>query len=304
MTLERRTSSRSSLAVLVIGIIVISGEVVFLGLVVSGNIAANNPTAISMSALLNGTSLGRGQDIRVTVAVQNNLFVANQVSLSGDWRIQNLTMGPCSYYSYSPFGIAVYQGRYTADNISSGKQMEIYAPGFYSCGIAIATDSFRLGPLQKVSGYVDLAGFWTEGWTVQPSGGVSEGVLNPFLPGVYTVAVGDEWGQLQLLYFEVRGIALQGFSLCAANCGYPSPYLSGYIYIDGSTPLKSLELVVNGTAQGAQAYGGSNLTAFAIWWKGGFSNPPAVKGDDYNLTFMATFQDGSKASASTDVKAS
>ena len=46
------------------------------------------------------------------------------------------------------------------------------------------------------------------------------------------------------------------------------------------------------------------MTNFAIWWKGGFNNPPVVKGDDYNLAFVATFRDGSTASASTNVRAS
>ena len=40
------------------------------------------------------------------------------------------------------------------------------------------------------------------------------------------------------------------FSLCASNCGYPSPYLSGDIFINGSVPISSITMYINGTYNG------------------------------------------------------
>ncbi len=105
---------------------------------------------------------------------------------------------------------------------------------------------------------------------------------------------------------QPSSIRLDQFSLCPSNCGYPSPYLSGFIYFNGSAPLKSLQLIVNGTDEGTQSYAGTgdNLTKFVMWYKGGFHNPAVVSGDEYTLRFVAVFQDNSTASATTTVVAS
>ncbi|HEV2226044.1 MAG TPA: hypothetical protein VGR56_04475 [Nitrososphaerales archaeon] len=127
--------------------------------------------------------------------------------------------------------------------------------------------------------------------------------FHPLISTPYTIVAQDLWNQTAFAYFDVRGITLQGFSLCASNCGYPSPYLSGYIYFDGPAPPKSLQLIVNGTSQGVQSWTGTTLTNFVEWYKGGFQNPPAIKGDTYLLQFIATFEDNSTATAMTTVTA-
>ncbi|MDA4125980.1 MAG: hypothetical protein OK452_02095 [Thaumarchaeota archaeon] len=258
------------------------------------------PGALTLSGSLNSTLVMQNQTVRVTVTDRNGLPLVNELPFSGDWRAKNLSMGPCSSV---PFGIAVYFGRYTMGNISSATSVEIYAPGGYFCPLMRVTNSFRFEPFQSMAEYVDLRGYWTQGLTTHPGGGVSEGVLHPFLPGIYTVTAGDEWGHIQIAYFEVRGIGLQDFSLCSSNCGYPSPYLSGLIYFDAAAPVKSLQLFVNGTDQGVDVWSGNYLTRFAEWYKGGFQNPAVVKGDAYALRFVAIFQDNSTATVATTVVA-
>jgi hypothetical protein len=51
-------------------------------------------------------------------------------------------------------------------------------------------------------------------------------------------------------FHHTNSISLQGFSLCARNCLYPTPYLSGNILINGSIPLSSVAMYVNGTFNG------------------------------------------------------
>ena len=114
------------------------------------------------------------------------------------------------------------------------------------------------------------------------------------------MVAGDEWGHTQILYFQVGGIALQGFSLCPSNCIYPSPYLTGEIYLGGPSPLKTLQLIVNGTDEGTVKYGPTQTDVILIY-KGGFQNPPAVTGEAYALRFVATFEDGSTSTATTVV---
>jgi len=164
----------------------------------------HDPDALSLDASLNQSTVLQGQTITVTVSEQNKLLVTNELPLIRNWKVQNLSMGPCAFLTRYPFGIALYQGSYTAENVSMAKSIAIYAPAtFYFCPLVLPTNSFRLGPLQSVEDSVDLKGYWTEGLTNQPGGGVSEGILHPFVPGRYTLAAGDLWGHLVLRYFTI-----------------------------------------------------------------------------------------------------
>lgn len=106
-----------------------------------------------------------------------------------------------------------------------------------------------------------------------------------------------------IIVVKQSSIMLQGFSLCSSDCNYPSPYLSGIILFNGTAAVRSLRLIVNGTDEGVEPWSGINLTTFALGYKGGFQNPPVVKGDVYVIRFVATFQDDSTATAVTTVVA-
>jgi hypothetical protein len=253
--------------------------------------------AVGLNASLNATTIEQNQSVRVSLSVTNFLPLANAASGSS-LQSRNLSAGPCQ--GTYPMGITLYQGRFTEKNISVGSPLQFFAPGTYSC--PAATGPRNLAPFWTFSSHVNLVGYWTGGQTPQ-SGGVWEGVYHQFLPGEYTVVVGDAWGHTTMLHFRVNGIALQDFSLCASNCGYPSPYLSGYIYFGGSSPLQSLRLFVDGTNGGVQNYTSSGITNFVMLYKGGFASPPVVSGEVYSLEFVATFQDGSTAAAATTVTA-
>ncbi len=220
-------------------------------------------------------------------------------SYSSDFKPQTLKMqlntftGGCSTTTYEVIsGTEIYDG--TTSTYGSSTHLT------YSCGGGSA-----------------LGGYWT-----LPANGTYVGIdstsndtitrglkalyndyFSQFQAMPYTVEVKDLWNQTTFAYFSVRGISLQGFGLCSSNCGYPSPYLNGFIYFDGPAPLKSLQLIVNGTDQGVQRWNDSTYTQFVEWYKGGFTNPPVAKGDVYVLIFIATFEDNSTASATTTVVA-
>ncbi len=183
-------------------------------------------------------------------------------------------------------------------------------------GVVTATTGTAYSLSCGSNGVDSLTGYWdsladcrsqpspvANGTGTQGLGTLYGNCFHAFTAGPYTIVAEDLWNQTAFAYFDVSGISLQEFSLCASNCGYPSPYLSGYIYFDGPAPLKSLQLVVNGTVQGVQACNGCTLTRFIEWYKGGFQSPPVVKGDTYVLQFVATFKDNSTATASTVVVA-
>ena len=98
-------------------------------------------------------------------------------------------------------------------------------------------------------------------------------------------------------------ITLQDFSICTSGCTYPSPYVSGIILINNSSPLVSLQLIVDGVNQTTLHFSNDFLN-YAYWYKGTFSSPAAVAGQQYQLQYVATFTDNSKATSAVEVAAS
>jgi len=123
------------------------------------------------------------------------------------------------------------------------------------------------------------------------------------------------------------GLSVSGLSLCPTNCVYPAPYLTGQLNINGATPVK-IDVYVNGTFDGTSVLNPTTippgcflngtqatcstgsvvtttLTRFAYIYKGSIPNEfiPAVVGDRYVVTFVASFADGSSALASAIVVA-
>ena len=167
--------------------------------------------AIGFGASLNATTVTQSQTVRVNLEDWSTLEFKNSLPLGDGLQALNLSSGPCG--GLDPAGIAVYEGAYDLSNVSSASQLAFYAQGsYYSLGsyyictaLTPLTNSFTFRPLQNVTSYVDLVGYWTSGSTPQPDGGSTQGVLHHFLPGVYTVVAGDEWGNSKVMYFHVTG---------------------------------------------------------------------------------------------------
>ena len=99
-------------------------------------------------------------------------------------------------------------------------------------------------------------------------------------------------------------ITLSGVALCAANCVYPSPYLSAEVLVNASVPLSMIQVFVNGTSTTGQSYQDNNMAQYAVVFKGGTGNLAIVAGQTYNVTFVGTFADGTKSNATSIIVAS
>ncbi len=51
-------------------------------------------------------------------------------------------------------------------------------------------------------------------------------------------------------HIDINSISVSGFSICPSNCIYPAPYVSGEILVNGSVPISSVMISVNGTYDG------------------------------------------------------
>jgi hypothetical protein len=162
---------------------------------------------LQLQAAVNATSLTPGENLQISVGEYNTLATVNSVPSGKNWGLNGLSLGACSNTYVQPFGVALYQGHYTAQNISQATSLEIYAP--------VPCPNY----IRMITGYdflpdsIDAA--------VMPGGDVSSPTpmsanvivggtytqvtqLTPLVSGDYTIVAGDEWGALEFLYVNVK----------------------------------------------------------------------------------------------------
>jgi len=201
----------------------------------------NNSTGLELDLATN-TSLifsnpssdNESGTILIVISLFNTLQTNNSLPAPQDWRLGDLSPGVCSAFN-EPFGIEVMKGYYTNSNVTSGQPLPLFAPSFchiyappayfvfgpksdnanlisypqnFSSLITSSTltlarithDNSPLGDAERaipLNGYCcrDLPG--PQNCTCYTPGSI------PFETGTYTVAGGDEWGDLVLLHFNV-----------------------------------------------------------------------------------------------------
>jgi rhodanese-related sulfurtransferase len=162
---------------------------------------------LQLQVAVNATSLTPGENLQISVGEYNTLTTANSVSSGKNWGVSGLSLGACSNTYVQPFGVALYQGHYTAQNISQATSLEIYArvpcPNYIRMitGYDFLPDSINAAVMPggdvssptSMSANVIVGGIYTQ---------VTQ--LTPLVSGDYTVVAGDEWGALEFLYIIVK----------------------------------------------------------------------------------------------------
>jgi len=145
--------------------------------------------------------------IEVTVSEVNTLSVSNNVSSASDLPLASLSLGPCGRMSY-PFGVAFFKGTYTAANVSSATPLDVYP--VVPCPLYIRLVTGYL--FQPMSDQAAILPGSTNSTTLMLSNVTASGVYGqnpsiqtstPLSPGTYSVAAGDEWGQLVVVHFTI-----------------------------------------------------------------------------------------------------
>jgi hypothetical protein len=144
----------------------------------------------------------------VTAYEFNTLDRANNVTHGHGWPADNYllqwfrwTQDNCRSFMA---GYEILQGNYGLNNFTNGTPLWLQPfPGLspVQCGLVGVPDTYAFKPLanENVIGG-EYVGFWTD---AQSSNGTA--VYHPFVPGIYTVVAGDEWGQVAMLHFTVQG---------------------------------------------------------------------------------------------------
>ncbi|HKW03948.1 MAG TPA: hypothetical protein VJN71_01495 [Nitrososphaerales archaeon] len=272
----------------------------------------NSTLGLDLSLSLSSTIIPSGSSIEISTSIFNTLSTQNNLSESNYWAVPYLSSGSCDTLgnsSLTPEGIDVFSGNYAINNISIANsvlfwaQISCISPGVlvgnnYDFLINIASYSFLP---RNDSGYYAAfyelpTGMVVKGifptvvntgnitiWAnVKP--GIDYNTLWPSQPGTYTVAAGDEWGQLVLLHFQV---------VASSNTPSVGDFLSSYGACDkngNAVPCTTEELTgafifncaseaatsAGCAAQVASALAGSDLPSsytITVWYP--YSNQPA-----------------------------
>lgn len=171
--------------------------------------STNTDTGLQLQLSIDSIQLKRGQSIGATVTLYNPLETDNNVSASHSWPINGLSISPCGTMN-EPIGLALFQGYYTTRNISEATPLSLYSPGAYNCPSILSPGYYLFQPMSDsaiigsdpslqapspITASLGANGTWT---------GSGAGVQHQlFPPGIYTVAAGDEWGDVVILYFVV-----------------------------------------------------------------------------------------------------
>jgi len=174
--------------------------------------SSNSVSGLNLSLSLDSANYQPGQTITIVVNETNTLKKTNSVSAADNWAFSGLTLGPCGTLNY-PFGIAIFQGYYTAGDVLSVTPLKLDNPDAkYPCPMILAEistyafqqsgnttaifqmDNTNPALTENMNAEAQPTGYWT---------GSPNAALTTFTPGIYTVVAGDEWGAMVVLHFTV-----------------------------------------------------------------------------------------------------
>ncbi len=183
---------------------------------------------LQLIASINSSSITVGKNLSVSISLLNTLPTVNAVPASNTWAFQGVAVnlwGVC--FGEYPVEVAVLKGNYTAQELPSVANSTFA----YTCAAFIQLNQVifhpsseeanvtgvgpgpgvdqTLGPFHlalnfTTSGYWDLQSLSEQqNLPLLSPGGALNLTSTKFVPGTYTVAVADEWGQMQILHFTV-----------------------------------------------------------------------------------------------------
>jgi hypothetical protein len=187
-----------------------------IGLTLLAQSTTNSTLGLKFTLTVNTTTVQSGQGINISSSIYNVRSAENNVTGASEWALSNLNNYtsqpvPCPSYAY----FQIFQGYFTQSNISSAKDpLQLSPPGL---GLPCTGGKFSYYVLQPQSNLArSLAGTPPPTYITLPMGfsrSINETYnsptnantvsTSPLHPSVYTIAGGDEWGQLVILYFTV-----------------------------------------------------------------------------------------------------
>lgn len=177
----------------------------------------SSPGDLNLELSIGAPDVGQPNAVQLNITEYNDATSYNNISASNGWPVSGLSLGPCGALEF-PFGIAVYQGHYTSQNVSSATPLTVFTPNANGTAQPYPADcpanpqvfSYDFSPQSdsavthltwagesssttyRLSISFSITGYWN-----RSSGFTSFG------KGTYTVVAGDEWGKASFQYFSI-----------------------------------------------------------------------------------------------------
>ncbi len=199
---------------------------------------------VELRSTLNATAITTGERLLISISLFNPLSTINNVNASDDsWTVQGFPVAIWPSCTLSlPIEFTIINGNYSFEQLQAMNENYTHATPFacadsYSVQkIAFQPDSDQVNLTgivgvnggtsdRQLGSYTLAANFTVSGYWWYPVTAADQGDLDtpvpggstfqypeisptgstPFVPGVYTLIVGDEWGQVSLTQFTVEG---------------------------------------------------------------------------------------------------
>jgi hypothetical protein len=186
--------------------------------------ASATTNGIKLSTSINATELNMGQILAISISLSNTLPKVNAINTSANWPFNGVAVQLWPYCYGVPARIAILQGNYSIQELpavtnvtfpftcsggAGGISSATFQPNSDQVNLNGNSPPYLLSLNFTTSGYYDLANLSQQ--SIEPVISQPGEFYVPrdmpsaisFAPGVYTVAVADEWGGYNILHFEV-----------------------------------------------------------------------------------------------------
>jgi hypothetical protein len=168
----------------------------------SGSHVATNGLRLSLSVA--PSTFSGGGSLNITNGWFNTLDKVNNISSASNWALPVLESSQVLQCPGTWFELAFFKGYYNMNNITSASLLPLEGPGTPLCpnfsgvhfsfqpssGLLTSTSSFAS---EQMQGTIHISQYYDQ----------ASGKFVNFPAGVYTLAGGDEWGNVVLVYFTV-----------------------------------------------------------------------------------------------------
>lgn len=185
-------------------------------------LSADNSSSLRLYFSTGSQVIHPGQAEEITISVNNTLPTQLYVKAENSGALPSLGLDPCIP---RPFGIEMFQGYYTEQNMTKGNPLLLFNPDAL-CPVFNSTLSYVFEPSSahavtytctdagqslcsysdEMADHVSINGYWYQGQ------------LYSFKSGTYTIIGGDEWGHVAIEHLVISNSTIFAGKLGSMSC--------------------------------------------------------------------------------------
>jgi hypothetical protein len=170
------------------------------------SVSLDSPAGFTMHLAVNATTISPGGSVLIDGWVNSTFASVGNLTVADQWAFQQNLLWGRACTSGWPIGVGVMEGHYTQDNYTLGTLLTIPQP-LTSCPVSAPPQFILLYPSPHSSEALASVNGNPVRWLLQTELAFSDRTLGPasqpgsqgpgeLPPGVYTVVLADEWGDV------------------------------------------------------------------------------------------------------------